>query len=256
MPAARLTTRFPSATLSLISASRPPLSCGLTTSTRVSASAAASTLSITRTPYFSVSSAARSSRRSVITSSSTGRPARSSPERRVSPMTPAPKIATVPMRPKYAGWAAADRGRFGGGPPARRRGRSAGADERAQEELQVGRALGHPAHQVAVPVLAERHVDAQLVTAVGDPGLLAGADAVQHLELVAVRRAAVVAGEGLRDVDEPRVVAGHHRVPLARHQHLEAAHVRQVDVATVLERHRRGLLVGALAQPHPAARAR
>ena len=65
--------------------------------------------------------------------------------------------------------------------------RSAVRGERAEEEGQVGGALGHPAHQVAVPVLAERHVDAHLVAAVGDPGLLGGADAVQHLELVAVR---------------------------------------------------------------------
>src|SRR5688572_11674377 len=184
MPAARLTTRLPDPTWSWISASRPLMSCGLTTRTRVSASAAASALSSTRTPYLWVSSAARSSRRSVMTSSSTGRPARSRPDRRVSPMTPAPKIATVPMPREYAGW----RGACSRGSCAR----SALGRQGAQEELEVGGTLGHPAHEVAVPVLAEGHVDAHLVAAVGDAGLLGGADAEEHLELVRVGGAAVV----------------------------------------------------------------
>ena len=134
MPAARLTTRLPSLTWSWISSSRPPMSCGLTTSTSVSAIAAASALSSTRTPYFSVSSAARSARRSVMTSSSAGRPAQQPREEGLA-HDAAPKIATVPMSgsmpgaPPTQGFVQA-RGRDGN--PLQRA--SAGGDEGAQEE--------------------------------------------------------------------------------------------------------------------------
>ena len=67
------------------------------------------------------------------------------------------------------------------------------------------------------------------------------------------RRAPVVAREGLGDVDEPRVVARDHRVAVPGHEHLEAAHVGQVDVVAVLVRDGGRLLVGALAQTHAAA---
>jgi hypothetical protein len=73
------------------------MSCGFTTSTTVSEAAAASGLSTIRTPYLSASSAARSGRRSLTTTSSADQPARSSPEMRVSPMTPPPRIATVSL---------------------------------------------------------------------------------------------------------------------------------------------------------------
>ena len=46
---------------------------------------------------------------------------------------------------------------------------------------------------------------------------------------------------------------GDHRVALAGHQHLQAAHVGLVDLVLVLEGDRLGLVVGALAQPHPRA---
>ena len=48
-------------------------------------------------------------------------------------------------------------------------------------------------------------------------------------------------------------MAGHHRVALAGHQHLEAAHVGLVDVVTLLVGDLLRLVVGALAQPDPAA---
>ena len=60
-------------------------------------------------------------------------------------------------------------------------------------------------------------------------------------------------GERLGDVDEARVVARDHGVAVPGHEHLEAAHVGQVDVVAVLERHGCRLLVRALAQAHPAA---
>ena len=49
-------------------------------------------------------------------------------------------------------------------------------------------------------------------------------------------------------------MAGHHRVAVAGHEDLQAPHVGLVHLGRVLEGDRLGLLVGALAQAHPAAR--
>ena len=60
MPAASDTTSWPARSSGAISSSRSPMSCGLTTSARVSALRAASRFETTRTPYRSSSSRARS----------------------------------------------------------------------------------------------------------------------------------------------------------------------------------------------------
>src|SRR6478735_1711320 len=249
IPAARLTTRLPRVRWSRISSSSPPMSCGLTTSTRVSAAAAASALDMLRTPYLARSSDARSSRRSVTMMSPASRPARTSPDSRVSPLTPAPKIATVPMPSSLVRRPAAGaRVR-----PGRRLPASALGGQASQEEHRVGGAFRHPAHEVAVPLLAVGDVDAHLVAPVGNPALLLRADAVEHLVLEGVGGTAVLGGERAGDLDQARVVAGDHRVALAGHEHLQAADVRLVDVLLGLEGDRLGLLVGALAQADPAA---
>jgi hypothetical protein len=84
------------------------MSCGLTTSARVSACFVASRLETTETAYLSASSLARSGRFSPTRRSEAGRPARMSPESRVSPMTPAPMIAVVDMDVPYF-WEIRDR---------------------------------------------------------------------------------------------------------------------------------------------------
>src|SRR6478609_4499528 len=98
------------------------MSCGFTTRTRTSADFAAVALSSTLTPYLALSSAACSVRFSVMESSDTSRPDRTSPDSRVSPMTPAPKIAVVDIC-------------------------SALGRDAAEEEHEVPRLLGHAAHE-------------------------------------------------------------------------------------------------------------
>ena len=61
------------------------------------------------------------------------------------------------------------------------------ADQRPQEEDQVGRPLGEAAHEVAVPLVAEGNVDPQLLALADQPDLLLVADAVEHLQFVLVR---------------------------------------------------------------------
>src|SRR6478736_8259038 len=181
------------------------MSCGFTTRTRTSADFAAVALSSTLTPYLALSTAAWSVRFSVMERSATSRPDRIRPDSRVSPMTPAPKIAVVAMT-------------------------SALRRDAAEEEHEVPRLLGHAAHEVAVPLLAVGDVDAHLVAAVGDALLLLGPNAVEHLVLVAVGVAAVVVGEGGGDLEQPGVVARDHRVAVAGHEDLQAAHVALVDL--------------------------
>src|SRR5215213_1797813 len=52
-----------------------------------------------------------------------------------------------------------------------------------QEERQIRGTLGQPAHEVAVPLRAERHVHPDVVALVGQPSLLGITDAIQHLIL-------------------------------------------------------------------------
>src|SRR6195952_5795660 len=210
MPAARLTTSWPAETWGAISASTSPMSCGLTTSVTVSACASSESFPTTSTPYFSRSSAARSGRFSPTTRSAGANPPRIRPESRVSPITPAPMMATVMVASSSAERRRDLVDRAGS--------RSLLRDQRPQEECQVRGTLGEPSHQVAVPLVAVGHVDAHLLAELRQPGLLLAADAVEHLELVGARHPAVPSGQGRGDLDQPRVVGGHHRVALAGHQ--------------------------------------
>jgi hypothetical protein len=72
--------------------------------------------------------------------------------------------------------------------------RSAPRGKGTQEERRVGRTLGQPAHQVAVPFAAVRYVHPDGVAELHQPELLVRPDSVQHLELVAARFAAVEPG--------------------------------------------------------------
>src|SRR3954453_22408282 len=242
MPAARETTVWVGCTAGAISASKSGMSCGFTTRTSVSAFAAASTLDTTSTPYRSRSSVARSSRRSVIRSSSGRRPARISPDSNVSPITPAPRMATRLVMSNRLLTNCPDTDR------AAHQAELLLADQGPEEELEVGGALGQPAYQVAVPVLAVRDVDADRVPLTGQAELLLRTDAVEHLVLEAAGSAVGAIGEGARDRDQPRVVRRDHRVAGAVHQDLHRPDVRLVDLTLLLERDRLRLLVRTLAE--------
>src|SRR3954447_11178409 len=104
-------------------------------------------------------------------------------------------------------------------PPRDRAGRpSAPGGQRPQEECDIGRSFGQSTHEVAVPLRPVRHVHAHPFPGGGQVDLRAGADAVEHLQLVRA-----VAAEVLRDRDEPRVVRGDQRKALAGEEDLQAA---------------------------------
>src|SRR4051794_29466253 len=54
--------------------------------------------------------------------------------------------------------------------------------DRAEEEAHVGRTLGQPPHEVAVPLVAVGHIDAEGVADLRETTLFVRPDAVQHLE--------------------------------------------------------------------------
>ena len=62
-----------------------------------------------------------------------------------------------------------------------------------QEERQVRGSFGEPTDEVAVPLRAERNLDPDVVTRVGQPPLLGVADAVEHLVLEIVHAPVVLA---------------------------------------------------------------
>ena len=60
--------------------------------------------------------------------------------------------------------------------------------EAAEHESDIRRPFSEAAHEVGIPLVAERHVDPHTVALLGEPELEVAADAVEQLELVAVRR--------------------------------------------------------------------
>ena len=93
---------------------------------------------------------------------------------------------------------------------------SAAGGHGAQEEGQVGGALGEAAHEVGKPVSAERHGQAHAIALLHELRREGGADAVEHLKLeTALFRKAQGFGERDNAIDDARVVRGDGRVPLA-----------------------------------------
>src|SRR5687768_13896653 len=80
------------------------------------------------------------------------------------------------------------------------------AEDVARDEGDVRRPLGQPAHEVRIPLRAERDVDTHPVAVAHEALLQVPAHAVQHLELVSVGPDRPLLGEPLRLDDEPLVV--------------------------------------------------
>src|SRR5580700_5989011 len=262
IPAATEMISLPGPVPGLISASSAAMSCGFTVITSVSARSAASAADTTAMPYASRSCWARPLRRAAATiSAGDTTPARSSPEISASPICPAPRTAITLAA--YRGAVSRSGGvgpgdhpeppqlcRPGGRPP-EPRGVLAARAQRPQEEGEIGRPLGQPAHQVAVPVAAVGQVDADLRAARREPGLLVGPDSVQHLVLEAAEVPAGQLGLGPGDLDQPRVVRSQHRVAGPVEQDAHAAGIGEVHLRLGLQADTIWGPVGALAQAHP-----
>src|SRR5699024_4911718 len=93
---------------------------------------------------------------------------------------------------------------------------SRSTDQRSYEEGEIGGPFREPAHQIAVPLLAVRHVDAHRLARGRQRTLLTRADTVQHLVLVTTLLTPVPTRPFPEDPDQPRVVSGEHRVSVSR----------------------------------------
>src|SRR3989441_690862 len=121
----------------------------------------------------------------------------------------------------------------------------------AEQEGDVGGALGETAHEVRIPLFPKGDVDADVPPLAPQRVLQVAPYAVQHLELEAGRRDASPARERLRVRDDPDVVRRDPGVDAALEQLLHAADVVRIDIGFRRERDLGWLLVRPLAEPHP-----
>src|ERR1035437_92128 len=135
----------------------------------------------------------------------------------------------------------------GAGPPAGELARDLAGNER-----EVCRTLREAAHEILVPLRAERNVDAQPVAVARELVLQVAPHAVQHLELEARALDAMLGGEGFRERDDFGIVRRYAGVAAALHQRLHACDVVAVDVGLLGKGDRRSEERRALAQPHAA----
>src|SRR5215470_2897186 len=131
--------------------------------------------------------------------------------------------------------------------------RSLGAEEVADEEHQVGGALGEPAHDVGKPVLPVRNVDAQAIAVANQAALQILANAVEHLEFEIVLGNLFLG----RPADSLRnhawIVGGNAVVKAAGQKHAHQADIIAVHVGFARVSQVDGFLIRALAKADAAA---
>lgn len=123
------------------------------------------------------------------------------------------------------------------------------AGEVAEDEEKVGGPFGQAAHEVGVPGVAVRDVEAKAVAGGDEHALEVAADAIEHLEFEGGRAAAGAGGVFEDDVDHAGVVGGEGWVFALVEQEAGEAGVAGVDVVFPGPGDGGGLFVGALAEP-------
>ena len=122
------------------------------------------------------------------------------------------------------------------------------AEQVSQDEEDVGRALGEAAHEVGIPGVAVRDVQAE-AKAVGDQHALEiAADAVQHLEFEGGGGAAAAGGVLEDEVDHAGIVGGEGGILALVEEDAGEAGVAGIDVALARPSNRGRLVVGAFAK--------
>ena len=124
-----------------------------------------------------------------------------------------------------------------------------------EEEPEVRRALREAAHEVRVPVGAERRRDEHLVALGCDRALEPRSHAVEHLELEPIARDVLACRERLHLPDDRLVVRCDGDVRALAETALHELEIRTIDVALLRVRDRVGLEVGALHDAEVRARA-
>src|SRR5271155_4153796 len=124
--------------------------------------------------------------------------------------------------------------------------------EIAEEEDEVGGALGEAAHEVGEPIGAEGDIDAEAVAIADELPLQVGADAVEHLKFELFAPNIFRAREFLRRPDHRGIVRGDAVVNAAREQQLHELHVIRVHVFFFGEANFGRFFVSALAETQAA----
>src|ERR1035437_7842444 len=122
----------------------------------------------------------------------------------------------------------------------------------SRHEDEVRRTLGETAHEIWIPLRAERHVDAQPVALTRELLLEIAPHAVEHLEFETRALDPLLGGKRGRDRDDGGIVGRDAQIGRALHQRLHAGDVVAVHVSLRRKGDVRGFEVRALAQPDAA----
>src|ERR1041385_5710755 len=128
--------------------------------------------------------------------------------------------------------------------------RASALEKVLHNEPDVCGALGQASHEVRIPGLPVRDIDAHGVALAREFLLKVAPHAVEHLKLEAVFADALLARESFRGFDHVLVVRGDAVVDAAREQKLHAAHVVLVNIFFIREGDLRRLVVCALAEAY------
>src|SRR5688572_26015856 len=120
-------------------------------------------------------------------------------------------------------------------------------DDVAGHERDVCGTFGEPAHQIRIPLRAERHVHAHPVALTNELVLQIATHAVEHLKFIPVARDRVLRRKMLRFGNDALVMRRDAGIVAVRHERVHAANVVRIDVPLFRERNRGWLLVRPLA---------
>src|SRR6266542_4348597 len=103
-------------------------------------------------------------------------------------------------------------------------------DDVAGEERNVGRPLCQPAHEIRIPLRAERNIDAHAVALANQRVLKIAANSVEHLELEARRLDRLLDGEALRLANECFVMCCDAGIIAVEHELTHAADIVVINL--------------------------
>src|SRR5262249_18726619 len=127
------------------------------------------------------------------------------------------------------------------------------AEEVADEEHQIGRTLGQPAHEVRKPIAPVGDVDAHAVALADQLVLQVSANAVEHLKFKLILGQVAFRGKADGGGDHARVVRGDPVINPARQQELHQADVVSIHIRLAGKGNFGRFLIGTFAQADAAA---
>src|SRR5208283_3529593 len=127
-----------------------------------------------------------------------------------------------------------------------------GAEVVAEDEADVGGALGQAAHEVGEPLSAEGHINAHAVAITHKLALEVGAHSIEHLKLKIILGDSLFRGPADGCRNHAGIVRGNRVIETAGKEDAHQAHVIPVDIGFARIGNFDGLFVGAFAEANAA----